>query len=47
MVDVLDDIVDECKNTYRTIKVKPIHIKTYFDFDFANSDRNLWKDIKI
>ena len=29
MADVLDDIVDEYKNTYRTIKVKPIHIKTF------------------
>ena len=34
-IDKLDDIVDECNNTYhRTIKMKPIDVKdnTYIDF---------------
>ena len=34
-VDKLDDIVDECNNTYhRTIKMKPVDVKdnTYIDF---------------
>ena len=32
--DKLNDIVDEYNNTYRTIKMKPIHVKdnTYIDF---------------
>ena len=35
-IDKLDDIVDECNNTYhRTIKMKPVDVKynTYIDFE--------------
>ena len=44
--DQLDDIVNECNNTYhRTIKMKPIDVKdnTYIDFDkeVNNKDLNL------
>ena len=36
LIDKLDDIVDECNNTYhRTIKMKPVDVKynTYIDFE--------------
>ena len=43
-IDKLDDIVNKYKNTYhRTIKIKPVNIKssTYIDFNKENKDLNL------
>ena len=42
-IDKLDDIVNECNNTYhRTIKMKPIDVKdnTYIDFEKEVNDKN-------
>ena len=41
-IDKLDDIVTECNNTYRTIKMKPINVKdnTYIDFDKEVNDKD-------
>ena len=41
-IDKLDDIVDECNNTYhRTIKMKPVDVKdnTYIDFEEEVNDK--------
>ena len=41
-IDKLDDIVDECNNTYhRTIKMKPVDVddNTYFDFEKKVNDK--------
>ena len=41
-IDKLDDIVDECNNTYhRTIKMKPVGVddNTYFDFEKKVNDK--------
>ena len=43
-IDKLDDIVNKYKNTYhRTIKIKPVDIKssTYIDFNKENKDLNV------
>ena len=43
-IDKLDDIVNECNNTYhRIIKMKPIDVKdnTYIDFDKEVNDNDL------
>ena len=43
-IDKLDDIVNKYKNTYhRTIKIKPVVIKssTYIDFNKENKDLNV------
>ena len=41
-IDNLDDIVNECKNTYRTIKMKPVDVKdnTYIDFKKEVNDKD-------
>ena len=42
-IDKLDDIVNECNNTYhRTNKMKPIDVKnnTYIDFGKENNDKD-------
>ena len=42
-IDKLDDIVNECHNTYhRTNKMKPIDVKnnTYIDFGKENNDKD-------
>ena len=42
--NIVDDIVDKYNNTYhRTIKIKPIDVKTstYIDFGIENNDENL------
>ena len=41
-IDKLDDIVDECNNTYTTIKRKPIDFKynTYINIDKEVNDNN-------
>ena len=42
-IDKLDDIVNECNNTYhRTNKMKPIDVKnnTYIDFGEENNDKD-------
>ena len=42
-IDKLDDIVNECNNTYhRTIKMKPVDVKdtTYIDFEKEVSDKD-------
>ena len=39
-IDKLDDIVNKCNNTYyRTIKMKPVDVKSsmYFDFNKENN----------
>ena len=39
-IDKLDDIVNKCNNTcHRTIKMKPVYVKssTYFDFNKENN----------
>ena len=42
-IDKLDDIVNEYNNTYRTIEMKPVHLKssTYIHFDVDNNDQDL------
>ena len=42
-IDKLDDIVDECNDTYhRTIKIKPVDVKDniYFDFEKEVNDKD-------
>ena len=42
-IDKLDNIVNECSNIYhRTIKMKPIDVKTitYIDFEVVNNDKD-------
>ena len=42
-IDKLDDIVNKYNNTYdRTIKMKPIHVKTstYIDFGLENNQKD-------
>ena len=42
-INKLDDIVNECNNTYhRTIKIKPINVKnnTYIDSNKEVNDKN-------
>ena len=42
-IDKLDNVVDECNNTYhRTIKMKPVDLEdnSYFDFDKKVNDRD-------
>ena len=42
-IDNLDDIINECNNTYhRTIKTKSVDVKsrTYIDFDKKNKKEN-------
>ena len=42
-IDKLDDVVNECNNTYhRTNKMKPIDVKnnTYIDFGKENNDKD-------
>ena len=42
-IDKLDNIVDECNNTYhRTVKMKPVDLEdnAYFDFDKKVNDRD-------
>ena len=42
-IDKLDDIVNECNNTYhRTIKLKPVDVKdnTYIDFNKEVNDKD-------
>ena len=41
-IDKLDDIVNEYNNTYSTIKMKPVEVKssTCIDFDVENNDKD-------
>ena len=42
-IDKLDDIVNECNNTYhRTVEMKAFDVKssTYIDFNVENSDKD-------
>ena len=42
-IDKLDDIVDECNNTYhRTIKVKPVDVNfgNYIEYNINSNDKN-------
>ena len=41
-INKLDDMVNKCNNTYSTIKVKPVDVKssTYTDFDKKNNKQD-------
>ena len=41
-IDELDDVVEKYNNTYRTINMQPVDVKssTYIDFDVENNDKD-------
>ena len=47
-IDNLDDIVDEYNNTYhRTIKVKPVDVKSNTYIDFGLEDNEEYPEFKV